>query len=76
MRDPRRIQPMLDKLARLWYSNTDLRMGQLIENVFHDAMVGPLGPDGEVEHRCIYHIEDDKAEGMLDDAISADGDIE
>jgi len=30
MRDPKRIRPFLDQLARLWEQHPDLRFGQLI----------------------------------------------
>lgn len=31
MRDPARIRPLTDALARLWMSNPDLRFGQLVD---------------------------------------------
>lgn len=30
MRDPKRIEPFLQELARIWRANPDLRFGQLV----------------------------------------------
>lgn len=37
MRDPARIRPLLDELARDWVKNPDLQLGQLLINaaLFH-----------------------------------------
>ena len=34
MRDPARIRPLLDRLALLWETHPDLRLGQLIQGGF------------------------------------------
>lgn len=75
MRDTKRIPRMLDKLHDLWYSNPDWRFGQLVENVM---LMLPYGADAEWDdggnfHKCLFHVEDDKTERMLDDALSANG---
>lgn len=44
MRDPNRIDPMLELLAQVWKQNPDWRLGQLIENC------APANP---------YYVEDD-----------------
>jgi uncharacterized protein YihD (DUF1040 family) len=43
MRDPARIDQVLDVLRRVWTKNPDLRLGQLIVNA-----VGPQEPCPEV----------------------------
>jgi hypothetical protein len=35
MRDPNRIPQILERLGKLWKENPDLRLGQLIGNVYH-----------------------------------------
>lgn len=37
LRDPKRIQPMLEALKRIWTENPDLRLGQIIVNASKDA---------------------------------------
>jgi uncharacterized protein YihD (DUF1040 family) len=34
MRNPKRIPKILKRLQKIWEKNPDLRLGQLIENVF------------------------------------------
>ena len=34
MRDPARIRPLLDRLAAIWESHPDLRLGQLLQGGF------------------------------------------
>lgn len=36
LRDPKRIQPILDVLKRIWIENPDLRLGQIIVNASKD----------------------------------------
>lgn len=36
MRDPERIDKILAMLGEVWHKNPDLRLGQLIYNVFSD----------------------------------------
>ena len=46
MRDPKRIEPVLAKIRQIWLTYPDLRLGQLLENVFPD--------------RELYYVEDDE----------------
>ena len=50
MRDPKRIQPMLDLIKQIWERSPDLRLGQLISNATVDV---------DDEDR-LYHIEDEE----------------
>ena len=49
MRNPNRIQPILDRLRKLWEAHPELRLGQLIGNVFDYSSK----PD-------IYYFEDEE----------------
>ena len=49
MRNPNRIQPILDRLRKLWEAHPELRLGQLIGNVFNYSSK----PD-------IYYFEDEE----------------
>lgn len=50
MRDPKRIKAIIDELRKMWTSNSDLRLGQLVVNV-----VGPKEATPEM-----FYIEDDE----------------
>ena len=50
MRDPKRIEPMLDLIRTIWTRSPDLRLGQLISNTTVDV---------DDEDR-LYHIEDEE----------------
>ena len=55
MRDPNRIEPMLQLLRDVWSENPDLRLGQIVVNA-----VRPSEPAPEV-----FHAEDDRvADGL------------
>lgn len=56
MRDPQRIEPMLDKLREVWLLNPDLRLGQIIV-----IATKPKIPCPEV-----FHVEDNKLLKGLD----------
>ena len=47
MRDPKRIDPFLKTIEKIWKENPDLRFGQLIENA--------------IRAEYLYYIEDDQA---------------
>ncbi len=47
MRDPARIEKVLNKIREIWYTNPDLRLCQLLLNLVSDANV-------------LYWVEDDK----------------
>ena len=51
MRDPKRIPKILEKLRKVWEARPDLRLGQLIENVF---------PNTEYDYISSYYVEDDE----------------
>lgn len=46
MRDPKRISEVLAAIGEVWEKNPDLRLGQLLSNVYRDP--------------SLYYIEDDK----------------
>jgi len=46
MRDPNRIDPLLARLKVAWEKNPDLRLGQLLMNVYRDPV--------------LYYVEDDE----------------
>lgn len=54
MRDPKRIDRIVDKLTTLWHANPDLRFGQLVANVLH------YSDDSQ------FYLEDDKFETAVD----------
>lgn len=54
-RDPERIPRVLGKLALLWESEPDLRLGQIIVN-----LTGRADP---------FNVEDDRVEAALDEAL-------
>ena len=56
MRDPDRIERVIEKLRRLWYSHPDQRLGQLLCNVAPRT-------------RDLFQVEDDVTEDRLDVAI-------
>lgn len=51
MRDQKRIDEVLETLGRIWKKHPDMRMFQLLENLF--------GCDRDTG-KCKFHIEDDK----------------
>lgn len=50
MRDPKRIRPLLERLALVWLAYPDLRLGQIVGNAFNDA----------------YHVEDEALIGAIE----------
>lgn len=60
MRDPARIERVIDKLRRLWLVNPDWRLGQLVLNV---ARPWAMWPD-------VFNMEDSQFEDWLDDEIA------
>ena len=42
MRDPKRIEPFLEKLAQAWHKYPDLRFGQLMVNFFGACQRDPF----------------------------------
>ena len=56
MRDPARIDRMLEKLRQLWLEAPDFRLGQLVVN---------LGPP----KLPTFHVEDDVMEKRMDHVV-------
>jgi hypothetical protein len=55
MRDPKRIEPMLDLLKKVWMQSPDLRLSQLIVNAIRQGEPAPQ----------VFYAEDDRvAEGL------------
>ena len=48
MRDPKRIETVLNVLRNVWYKYPDLRLGQLLDNISSE------------QARDIYYIEDEE----------------
>lgn len=55
MRDPERIDRLLEKLRIIWYVLQDQRLGQLMNN-FHRL----------ISNTHIFHVEDDEWERLMD----------
>lgn len=54
MRDPKRIQPYMNRLSTVWSTLPDLRFGQLMYNVFQ--YISELGLDPfYVEDEAMFH---------------------
>lgn len=53
MRDPKRIEVILQEISNIWHKNPDMRLGQLIGNVLE-------GPS-------LYYVEDDSLVAALQD---------
>lgn len=53
MRNPDRIDEILKLISKIWYKNPDLRLTQLIGNIFIE--------------KDLYYVEDDKLQdGLID----------
>lgn len=60
MRDPNRINRMVEKLRAAWLSHPDMRLTQLVESA------ASLGEEGDKVGRTVFYIEDDASERGLD----------
>ena len=49
MRDPKRIRPFLQVLATLWEKYSDMRFGQLVDNILYCRHAGD----------SLFYVEDD-----------------
>lgn len=58
MRDPKRIPKILQRLRKVWEAYPDLRLGQLIENVF---------PNTSMIQRSSYYKEDEDFMKILEE---------
>jgi len=56
MRDPARIDYILDKLRDYWKKNDQLRLGQIIDNIHF--LGTPKDPDGNVKRIDLFFVED------------------
>ena len=56
MRDPARIDRMIEKLRTYWKQYPDLRLGQIVGNC-------------QRAHADVYYVEDDEVERGLDEAL-------
>lgn len=63
MRDPARIDKIIERLRALWYMNPDSRLGQLVFNVAARARPG----------KDIFFIEDDVMLDGIEDVIELIG---
>lgn len=61
MRDPARIDRMIDKLTEVWKSHPDWRLSQLVHNV--------ASYDGRQD---IFYVEDDITEARLNEILDRD----
>ena len=57
MRDPKRIDSILNRIKRIWNKYPDLRLGQLIANVISDDSI-------------LYMLEDEEMIRSLEDFYS------
>lgn len=76
MRDPERIQRIIDKLITVWSMDKDCRFGQLVYAIFwqmpQTKIIDEHVPKGNICHRCgidPFNIEDDVFEAFLDRII-------
>ena len=60
MRDPKRIDEVLNRLKKLWKTYPDLRLGQLIVNITYN-------PDDPNASNDLFYLEDDKFIVALED---------
>jgi uncharacterized protein YihD (DUF1040 family) len=63
MRDPNRINRILEKLRAAWLSSPDLRLGQLVMNAIAMTEDRPVND--------IFYIEDDQTEKGLNATLKA-----
>ena len=61
MRDPVRIDRMIEKLRHVWDENSDMRLGQLLEN---------LSVSYDLSPPKLYHVEDDVMEQHIDAVLA------
>lgn len=62
MRDPNRISPILDRIARVWESHPDLRLGQIITGVTSYRASAPQGKD-------LFYIEDEELIELIENGF-------
>ena len=52
MRDPNRIEPIMEELTKMWKKHPDMRLGQFLCNI--------LGEADTVTNRDPFYVEDDE----------------
>lgn len=63
LRDPKRIPNIIMRLLKIWQKYPDMRLGQLIENVF---------PNTEMTRVTAYFLEDDDFIKVLEEFYKVD----
>ena len=58
VRDPERIDPVVDELRAVWAAQPDVRLGQLMFNFTHWACA-------QVGQRDLFYVEDDQLLELL-----------
>ena len=59
MRDPKRIDRILQEISNIWHANPDLRLGQLIGNVLEGPSLYYVEDDGLVDAlKSLYNQEE------------------
>jgi len=64
MRDPARIEPILDALRERWLRNPDLRLMQLLGNLADDLVRRPDFNEPHLSSEA-YNVEDDRVLAIL-----------
>ena len=59
MKDPERIDPLIEKVRKLWHLYPDMRLGQLIVNCTPGSFSCPE----------VFYMEDDKLERTLNNFL-------
>jgi len=63
VRDPKRIKKVLVRLAKVWSKHPELRLGQLLENVF---------PNTDKDYISAYGIEDEEYINTIEEFYAKD----
>lgn len=70
MRDPERIDRIVDLLRERWHQEPDMRLGQLLEVSLRRTVGQEPGSSHGISH-CIFHIEDTETEAALREDIAS-----
>lgn len=68
MRDPKRIQPFISKIAALWHLHPDLRFFQVIGLIEHKLRLMGWN-DG-------FYAEEEAIEAVIDELIASSGSVQ
>jgi uncharacterized protein YihD (DUF1040 family) len=67
MRDPKRIDRILELLGTYWHANPDLRLGQIVENMAVQQMTDPFyAEDFRIEEALVEAIAKDNKHDVTD----------